>query len=78
MSLDPVLASILACPEDHGPLYVLAERNELFNPRTRRAYPIRDGIPVMLIEESTVLDEQQAAEVSASIERDGIPPTFTA
>ncbi|MEY2958284.1 MAG: hypothetical protein RLZZ01_852 [Actinomycetota bacterium] len=77
MALDPVLCSILACPEDHGPLYVVESHDVLFNPRTRRTYPIRDGIPVMLIEESAVLDEAAAAELVGVVERDGLQPTFS-
>ncbi len=53
MTLDPALLEILACPEDKGPLYYLEDEALLYNPRLHRRYDVRDGIPVMLIAEST-------------------------
>lgn len=53
MSLDPQLLEVLACPQDHGPLTYLEDKNVLFNPRLKIAYPIVDDIPVMLIDEAT-------------------------
>ena len=52
MALDPALLEILACPEDKGPLYYVETESMLYNPRLRRRYDVRDGIPVMLIAES--------------------------
>ena len=51
MAIDPTLLSILACPQDKGPL-LLVEDEVLYNPRLRRAYPIENGIPVLLIDEA--------------------------
>ncbi len=48
MSLDPLLLELLACPIDKQALLYLAEYDVLYNPRLRRSYQIRDGIPVML------------------------------
>jgi uncharacterized protein YbaR (Trm112 family) len=48
MSLDPLLLDLLACPIDKQALLYLAEYDVLYNPRLRRSYQIRDGIPVML------------------------------
>lgn len=76
MALDPVLLSILACPEDKGPLHYVADEELLFNPRLGRTYPVRDGIPVMLVEESTTLGEDEAARLRSRVEREGIAPTF--
>ena len=45
------LLSILVCPEDRGPLQLSADGKWLVNPRNGYRYPIRRGIPVMLIEE---------------------------
>jgi uncharacterized protein YbaR (Trm112 family) len=45
------LLRILVCPEDKGPLEVVDEGKFLLNPRNGYKYPIRSGIPVMLIEE---------------------------
>ena len=42
---------ILVCPEDKGPLELVDDGKFLLNPRNGYKYPIRNGIPVMLIEE---------------------------
>ena len=52
MSLDPQLLEVLACPQDHGPLTYLEDKNVLVNPRLKIAYLIVDDIPVMLIDEA--------------------------
>lgn len=78
MSLDAALLSILACPQDKGPLWYLESEQVLFNPRLARTYAVRDGIPVMLVEEATALDEAEAARLQAIVDRDGIAPTFAA
>ena len=59
MALDPELLEILACPDDKGTLRYLPDQAILYNPRLGRSYPIRDGIPVLLISESTDLDESE-------------------
>ena len=56
MTLSPELLAILACPEDKGPLYYLADEDLLYNPRLTRVYAVRDGIPVMLIDEAATVD----------------------
>lgn len=48
MNLDPQLLEILVCPQDKGPLEYLEGENVLVNERLGIAYPIEDGIPVML------------------------------
>ncbi|MCB0043865.1 MAG: Trm112 family protein [Caldilineaceae bacterium] len=45
------LLRILVCPEDKGPLELVDDGKFLLNPRNGYRYPIRNGIPVMLIEE---------------------------
>jgi uncharacterized protein len=76
MSLDPALLAILACPEDKGPLYYLDDEAVLFNPRLKRTYEIRDGIPVMLVEESITLSDDEAARLDAIVAERGVAPTF--
>lgn len=49
--LDPKLLEILVCPEDRGPLLLIGDEF-LYNPRLRHAYPIQDGIPVLLVDEA--------------------------
>lgn len=50
--LDKRLLDILVCPVTKGPLIFDQTRNELISLSARLAYPIRDGIPVMLEEEA--------------------------
>ena len=59
MALDSLLLEVLACPEDKGPLLYFADEDLLYNPRLRRCYAVTDGIPNMLIDESTTVDEQE-------------------
>jgi uncharacterized protein len=76
MDLDPQLLAVLACPEDKGPLYHLADEDALYNPRLRRRYEVRDGIPVMLIDEAVTVDEAEHARIVSRVEAEAIPPTF--
>jgi uncharacterized protein len=76
MALDPALLSILACPEDKGPLYYLEDEDVLYNPRLRRIYEIRDGIPVMLIDEAETVDDAEHDRLLAKVEAEGLKPTF--
>lgn len=55
--VDRKLLEILVCPLTKGPLRYDAERNELISERAGLAYPIRDGIPIMLIDEARRLDD---------------------
>lgn len=68
MTLDPLLIDVLACPEDKGSLWYFADENILFNPRLHRTYPVRDGIPVMLIDEATAVDGTESARLVAKSE----------
>ncbi|WP_395311257.1 Trm112 family protein [Mycobacterium sp. AMU20-3851] len=56
MTLDAKLLDILVCPQDRGPLEYIAGEC-LYNPRLRRAYPIVDGIPVLLVDEAVVVSD---------------------
>jgi uncharacterized protein len=76
MPLDPLLLEILACPEDKGPLLYFESEDSLYNPRLRRRYQIRDGIPVMLVEEAETVDEEEHARLMSKAEAEGIEPTF--
>ena len=58
MALDPHLLSIMVCPESHAPLREVGSWLVSTDPNTRRRYPVRDGIPVMLLEESEVMTEE--------------------
>ena len=54
--IDPKLLEILVCPVTKGPLEYDAEKQELISRSAKLAYPIRDGIPIMLPEEARPLD----------------------
>lgn len=50
--VDPRLLELLVCPLTKGRLVYDAETNELISERARLAYPIRDGVPIMLVSEA--------------------------
>jgi uncharacterized protein YbaR (Trm112 family) len=56
-TVDPRLLEILVCPVTHGPLEYDRDKAELISRGARLAYPIRDGVPVMLPEEARELGE---------------------
>ena len=55
-SIDPKLLEILVCPMTKGPLRYDRERQELISEQAGLAYPIRDGIPIMLPDEARKLE----------------------
>ena len=57
--MDPKLLEILVCPVTKGPLIYDRQRQELISKSARLAYPIRDGIPVMLEEEARKLPPEE-------------------
>jgi len=63
--LDDALLDILVCPADRGPLLLVDEGRELYNPRLRRAYRIDDGIPVLLVDEARDVDDEEHARLTA-------------
>jgi uncharacterized protein YbaR (Trm112 family) len=56
-ALDPWLLSILVCPVTRTPLRYDAEAQELISDEAGLAYPIRDGVPVLLAEEARRIGE---------------------
>jgi uncharacterized protein YbaR (Trm112 family) len=76
MALDPQLLEILACPEDKGPLLYFADEDALYNPRLHRRYLIREGIPIMLVDEAETVSDDEHERLLAKAEADGIRPTF--
>ena len=54
--VDPKLLEILVCPLTKGPLEFDREKSELVSRKAGLAYPIRDGIPIMLVDEARKLD----------------------
>ena len=57
--MDKKLLEILVCPVTKGPLIYDKEKQELVSKSARLAYPIRDGIPVMLEEEARALSSEE-------------------
>ncbi len=56
VSVDPRLLEVLVCPVTRGRLTYDRERNELVSAGAKLAFPIRDGVPIMLIEDARPLD----------------------
>lgn len=64
MSIDPKLLEILVCPKTKGPLRYDVEKQELISDKARLAYSIKDGIPIMLIDEARELNDDEIAAKS--------------
>ena len=56
-NIDPKLLEILVCPMTKIPLEYDEEKQELISNSAKLAFPIRDGIPIMLIDEARKLDD---------------------
>ena len=78
MALDSQLLEILACPDDKGPLLYFEGEGALYNPRLRLRYEIRDGIPIMLIDEAVTVSTEEHDRIMHKIEAENLPPTFAA
>jgi uncharacterized protein YbaR (Trm112 family) len=61
--MDPKLLELLVCPVTKGPLDYDRERQELVSRSARLAYPIRDGIPVMLEEQARTLSDDELEQL---------------
>lgn len=57
--MEPKLLELLVCPVTKGPLVYMRERQELFSRSARLAYPVRDGIPIMLETEARALSDEE-------------------
>ncbi len=67
--IDAELLRIMVCPATHAPLVQVGDWLYSTDPATRRKYPIRDGIPIMLIDESEVADQGEFNRVMAEAKR---------
>jgi uncharacterized protein YbaR (Trm112 family) len=63
--IDPRLLEILVCPLSKGLLRYDRAAQELISPEAGLAYPIRDGIPIMLVDEARPLGEDEKAHLTA-------------
>lgn len=59
LNMDTKLLELLVCPVTKGPLTYDRERQELISKSARLAYPIRDGIPILLENEARVLTDEE-------------------
>lgn len=64
-AIDNELLDILVCPLSHKPLVLIGDWLYSTDPETRRRYPIRDGIPIMLIDEAETISESDFRRVMA-------------
>jgi uncharacterized protein len=75
MTLSPQLLEILVCPVDKAGLYYFADEDSLYNPRLHRRYVIREGIPVMLVDEAEDVDEAEHERLMAKAAEGGLSLT---
>lgn len=57
--MDPKLLELLVCPVTKGPLDFDREHQELISRSARLAYPVRDGIPILLEEQARTLSDEE-------------------
>jgi hypothetical protein len=57
--VDPKLLEVLVCPQTRTPLRYDRDKRELISDAARLAYPVRDGVPIMLIDEARELDPHE-------------------
>lgn len=62
--MDPKLLELLVCPVTKGPLDLDRERQELLSRSARLAYPIRNGIPILLENEARVLSDEELEKLA--------------
>ncbi|MER3524985.1 MAG: hypothetical protein C4326_13280 [Ignavibacteria bacterium] len=62
MTLKPELLAILCCPQCKGDLLYNAQLQTLTCKQCKLAYPIKDGIPILLVDQAHSLDAQQSAQ----------------
>jgi uncharacterized protein YbaR (Trm112 family) len=57
--VDPKLLEVLVCPQTRTPLRYDRDKRELISDAARLAYPVRDGVPIMLIDEARELEPNE-------------------
>lgn len=67
--IDPRLLEILVCPQTKGRLVYDADKAELISPAAALAYPVRDGIPIMLADEARPLGDAEIARFKSESSR---------
>jgi len=74
VALAPALLSVLACPQDKGPLLYFADEQFLYNPRLKRKYPITNDIPNFLDDAATTADATEAKRLDEKAKAENITP----
>lgn len=64
--IDPRLLEMIVCPQTRSRLIYDGEAHELISPAAGLAYPVRDGIPIMLVDEARTLSESEKARHKAA------------
>lgn len=75
MPLDQLLIDLVVCPVDKGPLLWFEDDSLLYNPRRRCAYPVRDSIPVLLVDEARAVGDAEHARLLERAAAGGVPET---
>ena len=70
-AIDPKLLEILVCPLTKGPLVYDRARQELVSKQAGLAYPVRDGIPIMLVDEARSLDDTGEGQAQGQAQGQG-------
>ena len=70
-----MLLEVLACPLDHGPLLWFEDEQTLYNPRLRKRFAVDDGVPVLLADEATDVDDAEHGRLMATADRLGLRGT---
>ncbi len=78
MPLDQLLIDVLACPIDKGPLMWFEEEQLLYNPRLKKAYEVRDDIPILLVDEAREVGPAEHDRLMAKAARGGARETGSA
>jgi uncharacterized protein YbaR (Trm112 family) len=73
--LDELLIEVLACPEDKGPLLWFEDEDVLYNPRLKKSYAVRDGVPVLLVDEATDVGDAEHERLMAKAKKEKVPET---
>ena len=61
--MDPKLLELLVCPVTKGPLLIAADKRELISRSARLAYPVRDGIPILLENEARQMTPEEVEQM---------------
>jgi uncharacterized protein YbaR (Trm112 family) len=74
VALAPALLSVLACPQDKGPLLYFEDEDFLYNPRLKRKYPITNDIPNFLDDAVVMADDAEDKRLAEKAKAENIKP----